>query len=113
MKISRTKTVKGTLYAPVTVRMHFERLNQVFNLAARARVHDDNPCALVKPQLLRPFPRWIPRERYLNKFDPDEEIKLFSELDGRLQTMCALLLQTGLRPPKEIPARGEVARQCV
>lgn len=102
MKLSRTKTVKGTLYAPVTVRMHFERLNQVFNLAARERVHDDNPCARVKPQLLQLFPRWIPRERYLNKFDPGEETKLFSELDGRLQTLCALLLQTGLRPPKEI-----------
>jgi integrase len=102
MRLSRTKTVKGTLYAPVTVRMHFERLNQVFNLARRERLHNANPCADVKPQLLQLFPRWIPRERYLNQFDPEEESKLFAKLDGRLQTLCALLLQTGLRPPREI-----------
>jgi integrase len=102
MKLSQTKTKKGTLFAPVTVRMHYERLNQVFNLAIRERVAGQNPCALVKPQLLKLFPRWIPRHRYLNQFDPDEESKLFSQLDGRLQTLCALLLQTGLRPPTEI-----------
>ena len=54
------------------------------------------------PSLLERFPRWIPRERWLNKYDPDEESKLFAELDGRLQTVCRLLLNTGLRPPKEI-----------
>src|SRR5947209_3377971 len=102
MKLSRTKTAKGTLFAPVTVRMHYERLNQLFNLAIRERVYDANPCALVKPQLLKLFPRWIPRERYLDQFDPDEESKLFSKLDPRLQTLCAILLQTGLRPPREI-----------
>lgn len=101
-RLARRKTKGGRNMSPVTVRMHFDRLSQMFNLAVRDRYCEENPCKRVRPSVLEQFPRWIPRERWLNKFDPEEESKLFAELDGRLQVVCRLLLNTGLRPPKEI-----------
>jgi integrase len=82
--------------------MHYDRLNQCFNMAIAERVTNDNPCKLVKKSVLKDFPSWQPRERWLNKYAADEEERLFAELDGRLRTLCRLLLHTGLRPPKEI-----------
>ena len=77
-------------------------MNQLFNQAIRERVVNENPCRLVSPTVLKQFPTWTRRERWLGKYDPEEEEKLFRELDGRIQTICRLLLNTGLRPPKEV-----------
>ncbi|HKS28148.1 MAG TPA: tyrosine-type recombinase/integrase [Pyrinomonadaceae bacterium] len=78
------------------------RMSQTFNLAIRDRVTRENPCLLVSKSILADFPRWIPRERWLNKYDPEEEQKLFSELSPQLVPLCRLVLHTGVRPPKEI-----------
>lgn len=103
LKLSRTKTKYKRNYAPVTVRMYFDRINQVFNHARRERIFfGDNPCRLVNQETLKQFPRWQPRERWLNQYDEDEETRLFEELDSRLQVICRLLLLTGMRPPQEI-----------
>lgn len=82
--------------------MIYSRLNQVFSLAARERVFMENSCRLVNPAILKEFLSWQPRKRFLNKYAEDEEVRLFGELDGKLQTICRLLLNTGLRPPQEI-----------
>jgi len=102
LKLSKTKTKYGRLMSPVTVRMHYDRLNQTFNMAIAERITTDNPCRLVKKAVLKDFPSWQPRERWLNKYAPDEEERLFKDLDTRLQSLCKVLLNTGLRPPKEI-----------
>jgi hypothetical protein len=97
-----TETKYDRHMSPVTIRMHFDRLNQTINMAIAERVTNENPCRLVKKSVLKNFPSWQPRERWLNKFAEDEEENLFKELEGKLQTICRLLLNTGLRPPKEI-----------
>jgi integrase len=102
LKLSKTKTRYDKFFSPVTVRMHYDRLNQTFNLAIRERVTNDNPCRLVSHTVLKDFPTWIKRERWLNKYSETEEANLFNELDAPLQTICAILLNTGLRPPQEI-----------
>lgn len=102
LKLSQTDTRFDKPYSPVTVRMHFDRINQLFNQAIRERVINENPCRLVSPTVLKQFPSWRRRERWLGKYDPKEEEKLFRELDGKIQTICRLLLNTGLRPPKEV-----------
>jgi integrase len=102
LKLSKTKTQYGRVMSPVTIRMHYDRLNQAINMAIAERVTTENPCKMVKKSILKDFPSWQPRERWLNKFAEDEEVRLFEELDGKLQTICKLLLNTGLRPPKEI-----------
>ena len=102
VRLSQTKTRYGRLFSPVTVRMVYNRLNQMFNLAIREREAKENPCDLVSPAVLENFPVWQPRGRYLNKYAEDEEERLFKELDGKLQVICRLLLNTGLRPPQEI-----------
>jgi integrase len=38
----------------------------------------------------------------LNKYDPEEEQKLFNELSPQLVPLCRLILNTGMRPPREI-----------
>lgn len=102
LKLSQTKTQFDKPFSPVTVRMHYDRINQLFNQAIRERVINDNPCRLVSPTVLKQFPTWRRRERWLGKFDEKEEEKLFKELDAGIQTICRLLLNTGLRPPKEV-----------
>ncbi len=102
LKLSKTKTKYGKTFSPVTVRMIYDRLNQVFNQAVRERVFTDNPCRLVNRSVLKDFPSWQPRERWLNKYASDEEERLFKELDGQIATICRLILNTGLRPPHEI-----------
>jgi integrase len=101
-KLASKKTQYDRKFSPVTIRMIYSRLNQVFSLAARERVFMENPCRLVNPAILKEFPSWQPRKRFLNKYAEDEEVRLFGELDGKLQTICRLLLNTGLRPPQEI-----------
>ena len=102
VKLSKTKTKYDRYFSPVTIRMIYDRINQLYNLAVGERVYLDNPCRLVKKSTLKKFPRWRPRKRWLNKYDPEEERRLFKELDPRLQPFCRLILNTGLRPPKEI-----------
>lgn len=102
LKLSRTKTKYDRYFAPVTIRMIYDRINQLYNLAIGERVYLDNPCRLVNKATLKKFPRWRPRRRWLNKYDPEEEDRLFKELDPRLRPFCRLILNTGLRPPKEI-----------
>ncbi len=79
-------------------------LNQLFNMAIRERVLNDNPCRLVSRTVLKEFPTWQNRERWLNKYSPDEEARLFAAFneDGeRLTAVCHIILNTGIRPPKE------------
>lgn len=102
LKLSRTKTKYGRNFAPVTIRMIYDRINQLYNQAIGDRVYLDNPCRLVKRSVLKKFPSWQPRKRWLNKYEMEEEDRLFKELDGRLKSVCRLILNTGLRPPKEI-----------
>jgi integrase len=102
VKLSKTETKYGQYFSPVTIRMIYARLNQLFNLAAREKIFLDNPCKLVSPSVLKGFPTWQPRERWLNKYDPEEEEKLFAELDPQIATISRLFLDTGLRPPYEL-----------
>jgi integrase len=103
MELAKTKTKYGRLFAPVTVRMFYERLNRTINLAKRERIFmGENPCRLVNAEILKNFPTWRPRERWLNQYDDKEEAKLFDELSPVLLPLCRIVLNTGLRPPKEI-----------
>ena len=108
MELAKTKTKQGKLFAPVTVRMFYERLNRTFNLAKRERVFmGENPCRLVNAEILKNFPTWKPRERWLNQHEDEEETKLFNELSPMLSALCRIILNTGLRPPKEILLMGK------
>ncbi len=103
MELAKTKTKQGRLFSPVTVRMFYERLNRTFNLAKRERVFmGENPCRLVNVEILKNFPTWQPRERWLNQHRDDEEVALFQELSPSTSAICRIILNTGLRPPKEI-----------
>jgi integrase len=108
MELAKTKTKQGKLFAPVTVRMFYERLNRTFNLAKRERVFmGENPCRLVNAEILKNFPTWKPRERWLNQHEDEEETKLFNSLNPMLSALCRIILNTGLRPPKEILLMGK------
>jgi integrase len=103
LKLADTKTKFDRPFAPVTIRMIFGRLNRAFNLAKRELVFTgENPCRLVNAEILKNFPNWRPRERWLNQHADDEEERLFRELSPSLSAICRILLNTGLRPPKEI-----------
>jgi hypothetical protein len=78
VKLRLTKTRFGRPHSPVTVRRHYDMLNQLFNMAIRERVMGDNPCRLVSRTVLKEFPTWQNRERWLNKYAPDEEGRLFA-----------------------------------
>ena len=80
-------------------------LNQLFNMAIRERVLNDNPCRLVSRTVLKELPTWQNRERWLNKYSPDEEERLFAafnEYGEHLTAICRIILNTGIRPPKEV-----------
>jgi integrase len=103
LKLSETKTRYDRMFSPVTIRMYYERLNRVFNYAKRERVFaGENPCRLVNTEILKKFPTWQPRERWLNQHDEEEETRLFQELSPTISAISRILLNTGLRPPKEI-----------
>lgn len=81
-------------------------LNQLFNMAIRERVINDNPCRLVSHNVLKEFPTWQRRERWLNKYAADEEERLFAafnEYGEHLPAVSRIILNTGVRPPKEVP----------
>ena len=80
-------------------------LNQLFNMAIRERVINDNPCRLVSRTMLKDFPTWQNRERWLNKYASDEEERLFAafgEYGEHLAAIAHIVLNTGIRPPKEV-----------
>jgi len=103
LKLAGEKTKYDRLFSPVTVRMYYERVNRVFTCARRERVFTgESPCRLVNPEILKNFPTWQPRERWLNQHDEEEEIRLFQELSPSISAISRIILNTGLRPPKEI-----------
>jgi integrase len=104
-KLLKTKTRFGRPHSPVTVRRHYNMLNQLFNMAIGERVINDNPCRLVRRTVLKELPTWQNRERWLNKYTPDEEDRLFAafnESGEHLSAICRIVLNTGIRPPKEV-----------
>jgi integrase len=105
VKLGQTDTRFGKPHAPSTVRRHYDMINQLFNMAIRERVVNDNPCRLVSHTVLKDFPTWQNRERWLNKFAPDEEERLFAafnEYGEHLSAISRIILNTGIRPPKEV-----------
>ena len=57
--------------------------------------------------MLKELPTWQNRERWLNKYDADEEERLFAafnEYGEHLTAVCRIVLHTGIRPPKEVLA---------
>lgn len=87
------------------MRRHHDRLNQLFNMAIRERVLNDDPCRLVSRTVLKALPSWENRERWLNKYSPDEEERLFAtfnEYGEHLKALSLIVLNTGARPPKEV-----------
>jgi len=100
-----TKTRYDRPHSPVTVRRHYNMLSQIFNMAIRERITNDNPCRLVSRTVLKKLPTWQNRERWLNKYAPDEEDRLFAafnEYGPHLPAICRIILNTGIRPPKEV-----------
>lgn len=103
LKLAQAKTKYGRPFSPVTVRMFYERVSRVFTCARRERVFTgESPCRLVNPEILKNFPTWRPRERWLNQHDEEEETRLFQELSPTIAAISHIILNTGLRPPKEI-----------
>jgi hypothetical protein len=74
--------LKQWMHSPVTVRRHYNMLNQLFNMAIRERATNDNPCRLVSRTVLKNLPIWQNRDRWLNKYSPDEEERLFAAFGG-------------------------------
>lgn len=105
VKLLETNTQYDRPHAPVTVRRHYNMLNQVFNMAIRERITNDNPCRLVSRTVLKRLPTWRNRQRWLNKYSSDEEDRLFAafnEYGDHLSAFCRIVLNTGIRPPKEV-----------
>jgi integrase len=97
-------------------------LNQLFNMANRERLINDNPCRQVSRTVLKQLPTWQNRERWLNKYAEDEEDRLFeafNQYGEHLAAISRIVLNTGIRPPKEVLAirkehvnLGDEARYC-
>ncbi|GEM_PF-1280279 len=118
LKLSRKETRFKKPYSPCTVRKHYNMMNQLFNMAIRERVLNDNPCRLVKPNVLKQFPVWENRERWLNKYEPVEVVnkrgkkevateeqrlfRAFNDQGEHLVAISRIVLNTGIRPPKEV-----------
>lgn len=107
VKLLKTETRFGKPHSRTTVRRHYNMINQIFNMAIGERVINDNPCRLVSRNVLKEFPTWQNRERWLNKYTPDEEDHLFAafnEYGEHLAAISRIVLNTGIRPPKEVLA---------
>lgn len=105
VELQQTETRFGRGHSPVTVRRHYDMINQLFNMAIRERVINDNPCRLVSHTVLKDFPTWQNRDRWLNKYASDEEDRLFAafnEYGEHLAAISRIVLNTGIRPPKEV-----------
>lgn len=105
-KMLATKSKKGELFAPVTVRRFRDMLNRVFVLAIQERLVLHNPVQALSRALMKELPTWQPRDRWLGRDDPDEEASLFRALADsgadHLAALARLILHTGIRPPKEL-----------
>ena len=118
----KTNTRFDRPHSPVTVRRHYNMLNQLFNMANRERLISDNPCREVSRTVLKQLPTWQNRERWLNKYAEDEEDRLFeafNQYGDHLAAISRIVLNTGIRPPKEVLAirkghvnLGDEARYC-
>ncbi len=118
----KTNTRFDRPHSPVTVRRHYNMLNQLFNMANRERLISDNPCREVTRTVLKQLPTWQNRERWLNKYADDEEERLFeafNQYGEHLAAISRIVLNTGIRPPKEVLAirkghvnLGDEARYC-
>jgi len=118
----KTNTRFDRPHSPVTVRRHYNMLNQIFNMANRERLINDNPCRQVSRTVLKQLPTWQNRERWLNKYAEDEEDRLFetfNQYGEHLAAIGRIVLNTGIRPPKEVLAirkehvnLGDGARYC-
>jgi integrase len=118
----KTNTRFDRPHSPVTVRRHYNMLNQLFNMANRERLISDNPCREVSRTVLKQLPTWRNRERWLNKYAGDEEDRLFeafNQYGEHLAAISRIVLNTGIRPPKEVLAirkehvnLGDEARYC-
>lgn len=105
VKLGKTETRFGRPHAPSTVRRHYDMINQLFNMAIRERIINDNPCRLVSHTVLKEFPTWQNRDRWLNKYDAEEEARLFAafnEYGEHLAAISRIIINTGIRPPKEV-----------
>jgi integrase len=103
----RTNTRFDRPHSPVTVRRHYSMLNQIFNMAIRERLINYNPCNQISRTLLKQLPTWQNRERWLNKHSDDEEDRLFAAFNEHGEHIAAIsriVLNTGIRPPKEVLA---------
>src|SRR5258708_6816203 len=103
----KTNTRFDRPHSPVTVRRHYNMLNQLFNMANRERLINDNPCRQVSRTVLKQLPTWQNRERWLNKYADDEEERLFEAFNHygeHLAAISRIVLNTGIRPPKEVLA---------
>lgn len=56
VNLLRTKTRFDRPHAPSTVRRHYDMLNQLFNMAIRERILNDNPWRLVRRTVLKELP---------------------------------------------------------
>lgn len=118
----KTNTRFDRPHSPVTVRRHYNMLNQLFNMANRERLISGNPCREVSRTVLKQLPTWQNRERWLNKYADDEEKRLFeafNQYGDHLAAITRIVLNTGIRPPKEVLAirkehvnLGDEARYC-
>jgi len=57
--------------------------------------------------VLKELPTWQNRQRWLNKYAPDEEERLFAAFNDygeHLPAISRIVLNTGIRPPKEVLA---------
>lgn len=118
----KTNTRFDRPHSPVTVRRLYNMLNQLFNMANRERLISDNPCREVSRTVLKQLPTWQNRERWLNKYAEDEEDRLFEAFNHHGEHLAAIsriVLNTGIRPPKEVLAirkehvnLGDEARYC-
>jgi integrase len=118
----KTNTRFDRPHSPVTVRRHYNMLNQLFNMANHERLINDNPCRQISRTVLKQLPTWQNRERWLNKYAEDEEDRLFeafNQYGEHLAAISRIVLNTGIRPPKEVLAirkehvnLGDEARYC-
>lgn len=117
-KLLAKKTRFNKPFSPVTIRRQYNMLNHIYNMAIRERIYYDNPCRYVSKKAIEKLPTWIQRDRWLNKYPPievededgnkklvSEEERLFgafTEHGEHLVAIGRIVLNTGIRPPKEV-----------
>lgn len=124
----RTNTKFGKPFSPVTVRRMYNILNQMFGMAIRERIINENPCQYVSREIIKKIPAWLPRDRWLNKFDPieiededgnkklmTEEERLFEAFRSEgehLAAIAMIMLNTGIRPGELLRVKKDHVNLC-